>query len=205
MKQSRPREAIIETGMEQVQASVSNSLSKPKSATIHDDVLNKPKKIFVTDPRDLLPPSLAYEPEHRQHEEISKLVPIESSSSSSDSEPASFSNRAGNSRARGGIEIRHPNVSLENIALLQLASLNIMVKCSRCRSKFSVMDLLVEVLDMSDNKSSTTDISSGERWLACPTCTQIVGIKAFPGKRIVGLDVPPFANSKEKVLKKPFF
>jgi hypothetical protein len=67
------------------------------------------------------------------------------------------------------------------------------------------MDLLVEVLDMSDNKSSTTDISSGERWLACPTCTQIVGIKAFPGKRIVGLDVPPFANSKEKVLKKPFF
>lgn len=184
MKKPRSREIFRPTAMEQEQPAVPRTVPKPKSLLTSDDVVHKPKKIFVSDPSQLLPPAHQAQLEQQKHDESHKPVHVESSPSSSDSEPTTFSPRTGNSRARGGIEIRHPDISLENIALLQLSSLNMTVKCNRCRNKFSIMDLAVEVLDKSHHEPAMADMSIGERWLACPKCTQIVGIRVFPGMPI---------------------
>ncbi|KAM3588482.1 hypothetical protein VKS41_000926 [Umbelopsis sp. WA50703] len=167
----------------QVQPSVSLPISKPKlgSGLAPEDAISKPKKVVITDSTEFFPPALVEQFSNQQLNEHIKASTSESSASSSDSEPISFSSKSSNPRGRGGIELRHPDMSLENIALLQLESLNISVKCTRCRSKFSIMDLDVEILDKSSDEASTTNAQTGERWLACPTCTQIVGIKIFPG------------------------
>jgi hypothetical protein len=167
----------------QVQPSVSLPISKPKlgSGLAPEDAISKPKKVVITDSAEFFPPALVEQFSNQQLNEHIKASTSESSASSSDSEPISFSSKSSNPRGRGGIELRHPDMSLENIALLQLESLNISVKCTRCRSKFSIMDLDVEILDKSSDEASTTNAQTGERWLACPTCTQIVGIKIFPG------------------------
>ncbi|KAG2175540.1 hypothetical protein INT43_001187 [Umbelopsis isabellina] len=182
-----PRRASIQSS--QVQSSISLPISKPKvgAGLVPDDAIIKPKKVVITNSAEFYPPALVEQFSKQRLDEHINASTSESSASSSDSEPISFSSKSSNPRGRGGIELRHPDVSLENIALLQLDSLNISVKCTRCRSKFSIMDLDVEILDKSSDEASATNPQMGERWLACPTCTQILGIKIFPGMHAADL------------------
>lgn len=176
-----PRRASRQHSQEQSSISLPTSKPKAEIGLVPDDAIIKPKKVVITNSAEFFPPALVEQFSKQRLEEHINASTSESSASSSDSEPISFSSKSSNPRGRGGIEIRHPDVSLENIALLQLDSLNISVKCTRCRSKFSIMDLDVEVLDKASDEASAANPHIGERWLTCPTCTQILGIKIFPG------------------------
>jgi hypothetical protein len=178
MKQSKPRDLVVKE--EVALQTISAPIPSPKSKITDDLDAIKSKKIFVTDLKELIPPSQISSFEKKVDEDLSQLNLLDSPSSGSDSEPASFSVRSNHSRARGGMEVRHPDISLENIALLQVASINLSLKCNRCRSKFSMTDLPVEILDKAD-EASAVEVNIGERWLACSTCTQIYGVKVFPG------------------------
>jgi hypothetical protein len=182
MKQPKSRDLAIN---EEVDLPAAPAPIPSPKANITDDLdAIKSKKIFVTDPKELIPPSQIASFEKQVDEDLNRLNLLESPSSGSDSEPPSFSVRNNHSRARGGMEIRHPDVSLENIALLQVASISLSLKCNRCRSKFAITDLPVEILDKVDD-TSAVEINVGERWLACSTCTQIYGVKVFPGIELV--------------------
>ncbi|KAI8577089.1 hypothetical protein K450DRAFT_253593 [Umbelopsis ramanniana AG] len=176
MKQSKPRDATVNEGLDQQTVSAP-PIPSPKSNITDDLDAIKSKKVYVTDPKELIPPSQISSFE--KNDNSSQVNLLGSPSSGSDSEPTSFSAGSKHSRARGGMEIRHPDVSLENIALLQVASISLSLKCNRCRSKFAITDLPVEILDKAD-ESSSVEVSIGERWLACSTCTQIYGVKVFP-------------------------
>lgn len=182
MKQPKSRDVAV-NGEADLPAAPA-PIPSPKSNITDDLDAIKSKKVFVTDPKELIPPSQISSFEKQVDEDMSRLNLLESPSSGSDSEPTSFSIKNNHSRARGGMEIRHPDVSLENIALLQVASISLSLKCNRCRSKFTITDLPVEILDKAD-ETSAVEVNVGERWLACSTCTQICGVKVFPGKELI--------------------
>lgn len=88
---------------------------------------------------------------------------------------------------RKGTEIRLTDPKLENISLFKCSLLHIMVKCARCKDTVEVENIRP---DQDEDITSSTASSSTvkkvqpkkERWVACTTCTSILGIKFLGGK-----------------------
>ncbi|KAJ3175891.1 hypothetical protein HDU87_005721 [Geranomyces variabilis] len=62
-----------------------------------------------------------------------------------------------------GLQIRLPLIRLVNIALLQCLSLNIVVRCSRCKNSVDILNLLPD--------------APQPRWTACPQCNSELGVR----------------------------
>lgn len=87
---------------------------------------------------------------------------------------------------RKGTEIRLTDPKLENISLFKCSLLHIMVKCARCKDTVEVENIRP---DQDEDITSSTASSAvkkvqpkKERWVACTTCTSILGIKFLGGK-----------------------
>ncbi|KAI7901731.1 uncharacterized protein BX663DRAFT_513864 [Cokeromyces recurvatus] len=87
---------------------------------------------------------------------------------------------------RRGTEIRLIDPKLENISLFRCALLHMMVKCARCKETVEVENIKPEEnerVSSSSSSSSNTSASKTERWMPCPTCSSILGIK-FHGELV---------------------
>ncbi|KAI8586390.1 hypothetical protein BDZ88DRAFT_429385 [Geranomyces variabilis] len=62
-----------------------------------------------------------------------------------------------------GLQIRLPLIRLVNIALLQCLSLNIVVRCTRCKNAVDILNLLPD--------------APQPRWTACPQCNSELGVR----------------------------
>ncbi|KAG0329751.1 hypothetical protein BGZ99_000486 [Dissophora globulifera] len=75
-----------------------------------------------------------------------------------------------------GIEIRMPDLKLDHISLLYCRSLNVLVRCNRCKGLFEIAELQPD--DSSSNaKSSSASASSGDKrkWRTCENCQSLMG------------------------------
>ncbi|KAK4521942.1 uncharacterized protein ATC70_004481 [Mucor velutinosus] len=78
---------------------------------------------------------------------------------------------------RRGTEIRLVDPKLENISLFRCALLHIMVKCARCKDTVEVENIKPEQEDKQAASSSSKQPPKTERWMSCPTCSSVLGIK----------------------------
>ncbi|KAL9542538.1 hypothetical protein MBANPS3_008562 [Mucor bainieri] len=80
---------------------------------------------------------------------------------------------------RRGTEIRLVDPKLENISLFRCALLHIMVKCARCKDTVEVENIKPEQEDKqaAPSSSSSKPPPKTERWMSCPTCSSVLGIK----------------------------
>lgn len=83
---------------------------------------------------------------------------------------------------RRGTEIRLVDPKLENISLFRCALLHIMVKCARCKDTVEVENIKPEQEDKQAASSSSKQPPKTERWMSCPTCSSVLGIKFLGGK-----------------------
>ncbi|TPX57455.1 hypothetical protein PhCBS80983_g03842 [Powellomyces hirtus] len=65
-----------------------------------------------------------------------------------------------------GTQIRLPTTRLDNISLLQCTSLNLVVRCTRCKQANDIANL-----------TPATDTAASPRWLACTQCATTMGVK----------------------------
>ncbi|KAI8876588.1 hypothetical protein K501DRAFT_200091, partial [Backusella circina FSU 941] len=73
---------------------------------------------------------------------------------------------------RRGTEVRLVDPVLENVSLFRCAILHIVVKCNRCKETVDMENVHPETDNSSDDKQH-----SKERWMACPTCSSVIGIR----------------------------
>ncbi|KAG0324450.1 hypothetical protein BG000_002220 [Podila horticola] len=66
-----------------------------------------------------------------------------------------------------GIEIRMPNLKLEHISLLYCRSLNLLVRCNRCKS-------LVDLPELTPDDGQDTKVDK-RKWKTCDTCQSLLG------------------------------
>lgn len=86
---------------------------------------------------------------------------------------------------RRGTEIRLVDPKLENISLFRCALLHIMVKCARCKDTVEVENIKPEQEDkQAAASSSSKPPPKTERWMSCPTCSSVLGIKFLGGKHM---------------------
>ncbi|KAL9545680.1 hypothetical protein PS6_008091 [Mucor atramentarius] len=81
---------------------------------------------------------------------------------------------------RRGTEIRLVEPKLENISLFRCALLHIMVRCARCKDTVEVENIKPEQEDKqaaAASSSSSKQPPKTERWMSCPTCSSVLGIK----------------------------
>jgi hypothetical protein len=88
---------------------------------------------------------------------------------------------------RKGTEIRLIEPKLESISLFKCSLLHIMVKCARCKDTVEVENIQPDQDEDATAAASSSSLSKKphskkERWMACPTCTSILGIKFLGGK-----------------------
>ncbi|KAG0212904.1 hypothetical protein BGX28_005366 [Mortierella sp. GBA30] len=77
------------------------------------------------------------------------------------------------SSPKRGIEIRMPDLKLDNISLLYCRSLSLLVRCNRCKGLFDIPDLLPD-----DGQSTATVVKSGSdkrKWKTCDNCQSLLG------------------------------
>ncbi|KAF7729141.1 hypothetical protein EC973_004909 [Apophysomyces ossiformis] len=74
------------------------------------------------------------------------------------------------SKLEQGTEIRFSEIRLDKVALFRCKSLHLVVKCARCKDTVDVENVLPE--ETTGSKSPKR-----ERWLTCPKCSAIMGIK----------------------------
>jgi DNA-directed RNA polymerase subunit RPC12/RpoP len=79
---------------------------------------------------------------------------------------------------RKGTEIRLINPILENVSLFRCSLLHLMVKCARCKDTVEVENIKPEQEEANSSKNQ----HKTERWMSCPTCSSIMGIKFLGGK-----------------------
>lgn len=86
--------------------------------------------------------------------------------------------------ARRGTELRLPNIKLDNVALLYCTVLNLLVRCARCKGTMEVRDIVPEfdagltVPEMGVVANVVAETPrKNEKWLSCPTCTSLVGVR----------------------------
>lgn len=82
---------------------------------------------------------------------------------------------------RKGTEIRLIDPKLENISLFRCSLLHIMVKCARCKDTVEVENIKPEQ-DTNESATSSKNQPKTERWMSCPTCSSILGVKFLGGK-----------------------
>ncbi|KAG0351510.1 hypothetical protein BC939DRAFT_463975 [Gamsiella multidivaricata] len=75
-----------------------------------------------------------------------------------------------------GIEIRMPDLKLEHISLLYCRSLNLLVRCNRCKGLFDIPDLLPDD-NNNNNNSASVNPSGGDKrkWRTCDNCQSLLG------------------------------
>ncbi|KAJ1920840.1 hypothetical protein H4219_001077 [Mycoemilia scoparia] len=71
---------------------------------------------------------------------------------------------------RRGTEIRFGSLTLEGISLVTCHSLNLTVRCARCKNTTDVRDIKPTLQGKKDQ----------QRWLPCSTCSSLVGIRFRP-------------------------
>ncbi|KAF8938636.1 hypothetical protein BGZ58_000449 [Dissophora ornata] len=81
-----------------------------------------------------------------------------------------------------GIEIRMPDLKLDHISLLYCRSLNLLVRCNRCKGLFEIADLKPDdssnqlQAGQSGSSSSTTSSPNDKRkWRTCENCQSLMG------------------------------
>lgn len=147
------------------------SPAKKKTSLFDEqDDIKKNKVIIVNDP------SLINEQADEEEIEV-EVATEEQSGLSSDPDVPADQTVVGLAQAtiRKGTEIRLLSPKLENISLFRCTALHIMVKCARCKDTVEVENIKPEPQQAEEKKSNT------ERWMACPTCTSILGIKFLGG------------------------
>lgn len=86
---------------------------------------------------------------------------------------------------RRGTEIRLVDPKLENISLFRCTLLHIMVKCARCKDTVEVENIKPEQEEKQAASSSSSEKKPNapktERWMSCPTCSSVMGIKLLGG------------------------
>lgn len=166
--------------MSQPKLSVNAPEFSPKSTTRkkvtslfdEEDAIRKNKVIIVNDP-SLINEQAAEEEvevELPTEEDLTPLIPEE--------EKDKTVVELTQATIRKGTEIRLLSPKLENVSLFRCTALHIIVKCARCKDT-------VEVENIKPEQGSTTTTNkanhNSERWMACPTCTSILGIKFLGG------------------------
>ncbi|KAF8951343.1 hypothetical protein BGZ52_012335 [Haplosporangium bisporale] len=66
-----------------------------------------------------------------------------------------------------GIEIRMPDLKLEHISLLYCRSLNLLVRCNRCKS-------LIDLPELAPDDGQNTKVDK-RKWKTCDTCQSLLG------------------------------
>ncbi|KAG0175449.1 hypothetical protein DFQ30_007820 [Apophysomyces sp. BC1015] len=136
----------------------------------------KGKVIIVNDPSWSAPPIVDQEapletfPEGQQALSSSVNEDTEQTTAGSSNETPSV-----NTTKRTGMEIRLVGAQLDRVSLFRCKSLNLLVKCARCKSTVDIENL------MPDEPNTPKD-RSRERWLTCSQCKAIVGAKFLGGK-----------------------
>ncbi|RUS28500.1 hypothetical protein BC938DRAFT_481808, partial [Jimgerdemannia flammicorona] len=111
-------------------------------------------------------------------------TPHEHAGASSELQSPSQSNQP--QQPRRGTELRLPNIRLDNVALLRCTTLNILLRCARCKGTVEVRDVVSEINEGQGpgypvNECNLTRKS--EKWVSCPTCTLLLGVR-FKGDLI---------------------
>ncbi|KAF9438176.1 hypothetical protein BGZ76_009383 [Entomortierella beljakovae] len=75
----------------------------------------------------------------------------------------------GDAAPKRGIEIRMPDIKLENISLMYCRLLNLLVRCNRCKSLSEIPDLVPE-----DGKPRMTGTDT-RKWRTCENCQSLLG------------------------------
>ncbi|KAF9559121.1 hypothetical protein EC968_006733 [Mortierella alpina] len=69
-----------------------------------------------------------------------------------------------------GIEIRMPDLKLDHISLLHCRSLNLLVRCNRCKGLIEIPDLLPD-----DGRPMTVSGPDKRKWKTCENCQSVLG------------------------------
>ncbi|CAO3591216.1 unnamed protein product [Absidia cylindrospora] len=156
--------------------------------SIFMDGQTKNRVILVSDPNLVKPPGVT--DDHQQQFKSNSNEGGHASDTSStepDQEQASSSSTttalevSQQQSVRRGTEIRLIEPQLENISLFRCISLHVLVKCSRCKNTVDVENILPEAsLESTDDQSNGKGaMNKKERWMDCPTCHSIIGVKFF--------------------------
>lgn len=142
---------------------------QPKKTSLFDEDIKKNKVIIVNDP------SLIIEQAEEEEVEV-ELAKEDDPEHTIDHTEEGASTLSGISQPviRKGTEIRLMDPKLENVSLFRCTLLHIMVKCHRCKDTCEVENIRPDTTDETQQKK--------ERWMACPTCTSLMGIKFLGGK-----------------------
>ncbi|KAF9925541.1 hypothetical protein BGZ67_008565, partial [Mortierella alpina] len=76
------------------------------------------------------------------------------------------------SSPKRGIEIRMPDLKLDHISLLHCRSLNLLVRCNRCKGLIEIPDLLPD-----DGRPAAASASGPDKrkWKTCENCQSVLG------------------------------
>ncbi|KAI9313048.1 hypothetical protein BX666DRAFT_1841325, partial [Dichotomocladium elegans] len=145
---------------------------------------SKKHVIVVDDPMLALPPGVNPSdiPEPSSGEISASNAEDESSSDEEDADekPAKEPTRDESSEStdqpvtRRGTEIRLIEPRLENVSILRCTSLHLVVRCNRCKTTVDIENIVPK-----DPIAPQTSQAKNERWVSCPTCTSLIGVKFF--------------------------
>ncbi|GJJ69616.1 hypothetical protein EMPS_01963 [Entomortierella parvispora] len=74
-----------------------------------------------------------------------------------------------------GIEIRMPDLKLEHISLLYCRSLNLLVRCNRCKGLFEIPDLVPQEGGGITGGSGAANKGDTRKWKTCENCQSLLG------------------------------
>lgn len=155
-----------------VTAPVFTPKQQPKKTSLFDenDDIKKNKVIIVNDPSLIIEQADEEEVEVELAKEDDPAHTI-SQTTTAEGEGSSSNALSGISQpvVRKGTEIRLVDPKLENVSLFRCSLLHIMVKCHRCKDTCEVENIRPDSTEETQQKK--------ERWMACPTCTSLMGIK----------------------------
>ncbi|OZJ07036.1 hypothetical protein BZG36_00093 [Bifiguratus adelaidae] len=155
--------------------SASNAHAETKS-TIFDETDQPPSsRIIYTNTASLGPNDHTDEDDESSDESYSDSSSDSEHSDGSEAETengqAGSSTHSPDAQIRKGIEIRFPEVVMENISLVECCELNLVVKCSRCKGNVDVEQ--IAAVDATDASSRS------EKWITCTTCTALLGVRYY--------------------------
>ncbi|KAI9498200.1 hypothetical protein BDB00DRAFT_867846 [Zychaea mexicana] len=187
-RQQRLEEEAVTRQPEQGSSSARDKASK---SSLFDAVDKQRERVIVVDdPSFIRPPDL--EPTH-SGAPAAEDRPIPGSSSSSnmtnveiEQEQASGSSTSPQQPqqpeqvARKGTEIYLYNYRFENTTLVRCVSLNLVVKCARCKTMENIEKLQPnDPLQAATATPSSKEQAKNESWTTCSKCRQLMGVKFF--------------------------
>ncbi|ORE11352.1 hypothetical protein BCV72DRAFT_238035 [Rhizopus microsporus var. microsporus] len=78
-------------------------------------------------------------------------------------------------KVKRGTEIRLIDPVLDNVSLFRCNVLHLVVKCARCKDTTAVENIKPD----QDEEGNSSGKIKTERWISCPTCNSIMGIKFY--------------------------